>query len=160
MNLFKSGASSDVLHRMASKYASIETEKRKLSAVPPQNSQQVQETKDRIQKLHNDIEEALLTAIRSTTSGLTTEEKTSASKALWSRLGMALGGGVALVAPMLIMVLHPAKLTAILTTSLCVLGVAIGLAVFMIDSQPKDVLACTAGYAAVLVVFVGTGGGT
>jgi archaellum biogenesis protein FlaJ (TadC family) len=86
--------------------------------------------------------------------------KTIERNALWSRLFMALGGGLALVAPMLIMVLHPQKLTVILTTSCFVVAVAGLLAVFMNDSQPKDVVACTVAYAAVLVVFVGSGGGT
>ena len=71
---------------------------------------------------------------------------------------MALFGGVALVAPMLIMRLHPTELTTLLTTSLCVLGVGVVLAWFMKDAAKKDILAATAAYAAVLVVFVGTSG--
>ena len=35
----------------------------------------------------------------------------------------------------------------------------IALAIFMRDSKPKDVVACTTAYAAVLVVFVDLGGG-
>ncbi|KAK3315981.1 hypothetical protein B0H66DRAFT_624787 [Apodospora peruviana] len=72
-----------------------------------------------------------------------------------ARLLMALVGGLAVVVPVLIMVLHPTKLTAILTTSCFVIAVAVGLAVLMVESQPKDVIGFTAAYAAVLVVFVG-----
>lgn len=75
-----------------------------------------------------------------------------------SRVAMALFGGVALVVPMLIMTLHPTKLTTLLTTSVFVFAVAIALAWFMYDSQPKDIMAATAAYAAVLVVFVGATG--
>ncbi len=81
------------------------------------------------------------------------------TEALYARLIMALGGGFALVVPMLIMVLHPTLLTTLLTTSCFVLAVGVCLAVVMIDSEPKDIIACTAAYAAVLVVFVGAGGG-
>lgn len=156
MNLFKSSA---LLDQIALKYASLETENLRLLALSG-DSDEAPKIRSKIQDLRTEIDEALLTAIRSTTSGLTVEEQARARKALWSRLLMALSGGTALVAPMLIMVLRPAKLTAVLTTSLCVLGVAVGLAIFMTDSHPKDVLACTAAYAAVLVVFVGAGGGT
>ena len=103
---------------------------------------------------------AFLKIVQSTTSGMSSDRNTAAMEALWSRLVMALGGGLALVGPMLIMVLHPTKITALATTSCFVVAVAISLAIFMQDSQPKDVLACTAAYAAVLVVFVGAGGGT
>ncbi|RFU23838.1 hypothetical protein B7463_g12502, partial [Scytalidium lignicola] len=74
-----------------------------------------------------------------------------------SRLTMALFGGVALIAPMLIMTLHTTKLTVLLTTSLFVVAVAVILAWWMEDAQSKDIIAATAAYAAVLVVFVGTG---
>jgi membrane protein implicated in regulation of membrane protease activity len=73
-----------------------------------------------------------------------------------SRLAFALFGGVALVAPMLIMTLYPSKLTALLTTSLFVIAVAVLLAWRMKDAQNKDIVGATAAYAAVLAVFVGT----
>jgi len=74
-----------------------------------------------------------------------------------SRLAMALFGGVALIAPMLIMTLHQSKLTSLLTTSLFVVAVAVTLAWWMEDATSKDIVGATAAYAAVLVVFVGTG---
>jgi hypothetical protein len=74
-----------------------------------------------------------------------------------SRLAMALFGGAALIAHMLIMTLHQSKLTSLLTTSLFVIAVAVTLAWWMEDAKNQDVMAATAAYAAVLVVFVGTG---
>jgi hypothetical protein len=74
-----------------------------------------------------------------------------------SRLSMALFGGAALIAPMLIMALHQSKLTSLLTTSLFVVAVAVTLAWWMEDATNKDIVGATAAYAAVLVVFVGTG---
>ncbi|KAI4212612.1 MAG: hypothetical protein LQ351_004684 [Letrouitia transgressa] len=74
----------------------------------------------------------------------------------FSRLRMALFGGVSLIAPMLIMKLHPTLLTQLVTTSVFILAVGIILAWYMRDAQKRDILAATATYAAVLVVFVGT----
>lgn len=73
-----------------------------------------------------------------------------------SRMKMAVFGGYVLVIPMLIMTLHPTLLTNLLTTSMFVLGVAVILAVWMTDADDKDIIGATAGYAGVLVVFVGT----
>jgi uncharacterized membrane protein len=75
-----------------------------------------------------------------------------------SRLTMALFGGAALVAPMLIMTLHQSKLTSLLTTSLFLVAVALALSRWMEDATGKDIMGATAAYAAVLVVFVGTAG--
>jgi uncharacterized membrane protein len=52
------------------------------------------------------------------------------------------------------------RLTALLTTSLCVIIVAVALAVHMENAEPKDIMAATAAYAAILVVFIGAGSGT
>lgn len=76
---------------------------------------------------------------------------------LLARLCMAYFGGLILIAPMLIMRLHPTLLTVVLTTSVFIVVVGIALAVAMTDADPKDVLGATAAYAAVLVVFVGQG---
>jgi hypothetical protein len=73
----------------------------------------------------------------------------------WKRFVMATFGGAALIAPMLIMTLHSTKLTALLTTSFFVVAIGILLSLFMDDAEPKDIMSTTAGYAAVLVVFVG-----
>ena len=79
-----------------------------------------------------------------------------AQKDFTARMIMALFGGFALVVPMLIMSLHPSRLTNLLTTSLFVFAVAAALAWFMKTAEPKDIIGATAAYAAVLVVFVGT----
>ena len=74
----------------------------------------------------------------------------------FSRLRMALFGGISLIAPMLIMRLHPTLLTELVTTSVFILAVGVVLAWYMRDAQKRDILAATASYGAVLVVFVGT----
>ena len=122
----------------------------------PEGSEDEEKLRDRIREYRKTIAKSFAEVLVQTTSGMSEESR----KAMLARLLMALGGGLALIAPVLIMVLHPTKLTAILTTSCFVFAVAVGLAIFMDDSQPKDVMACTAAYTAVLVVFVGVGGGT
>jgi len=77
-------------------------------------------------------------------------------KAFISRFKMAIFGGFALLAPMLIMTLHATKLTALLTTAIFVLVVAGILAASMRAAENKDVITATVAYTAVLVVFVGT----
>jgi Flp pilus assembly protein TadB len=72
-----------------------------------------------------------------------------------SRASAAVFGGLAVIAPMLIMSLHPTRLTQLLTASLFVISVAMILAWQMDDADKKDIIAATAAYAAVLVVFVG-----
>lgn len=78
-------------------------------------------------------------------------------------------GGLALLLPMYVMLEHPERDIAFLTTTCSILVVVTFLAFLVDDLQPKDLFACTAAYAAVLVVFVGdsqsssdgaTGGGT
>ena len=73
-----------------------------------------------------------------------------------SRLVMALFGGLALIAPTLIMALHPSLQTSLITTSIATFLFALALAFGATDSSGKDVLAATAAYAAVLIVFIGT----
>lgn len=79
--------------------------------------------------------------------------------AFYTRLIMAIFGGLALVAPMLIMTLHPTRLTLLLTTSSFVFTVGVVLAWSMDTAEPKDIIGATAAYAAVLVIFVGSGWG-
>ena len=78
------------------------------------------------------------------------------SEAFWRRLFMAAFGGAALIAPMLIMSLHPTKVTNLVTASAFVVVVAVLLAYVMTEATPHDIISATAAYAAVLVVFVGT----
>ena len=83
-------------------------------------------------------------------------DRFGAWEALYRRSLFALLGGFALVVPMLVMKLYPTTLNVCLTTTLFVIVGALLLAIFMTDTEPKDVLGMTAAYAAVLVVFVGT----
>jgi hypothetical protein len=73
-----------------------------------------------------------------------------------SRLSMALFGGIALIGPTLIMALHPSLHTSLITTSVATVLFGLALAIGATDSSGKDVLGATAGYCAVLIVFVGT----
>lgn len=76
-------------------------------------------------------------------------------KALKSRFVMALFGGVSLIVPMLIMTLNPSLLVDLATTSASTVSFAATITFLGTDSSGKDVLASTAAYTAVLVVFVG-----
>lgn len=73
-------------------------------------------------------------------------------------VGMDMTGGAFLIGPMLVMVLHPGLTTSLITTSVCVFAFDLVMAVSL--TAPFDVLSATAAYAAVLVVFIGTGGGS
>ena len=77
-----------------------------------------------------------------------------------SNTAYAVFGGLSLIVPMLIMTLHPTRLTTLLTSSLFIFAVVATLAGVMDTAEPKDIVGATAAYAAVLVVFVGTGGGS
>lgn len=77
-------------------------------------------------------------------------------QALLERVWMGAFGGVALIAPMLVMSLHRDLKTSLITSS-----VATALFVLILAGQGQslkgqEVLGATAAYAAVLVVFVGT----
>ncbi|KAJ5629702.1 hypothetical protein N7528_003359 [Penicillium herquei] len=74
---------------------------------------------------------------------------------LWERIFMGVCGGVALIAPMLLMVLHKTQATTLATTSVATILFALMLALLGKDLRGQDVLAAVAAYAAVLVVFVG-----
>ncbi|WPH04232.1 Hypothetical protein R9X50_00712100 [Acrodontium crateriforme] len=73
----------------------------------------------------------------------------------WQRFGMAAAGGLLLLVPVLIMANVPGKIASLTTTCLSMLVFAV-LVTWLTDLEPNEVLAATAGYAAVLVVFVGT----
>lgn len=72
------------------------------------------------------------------------------------RFLMGMLGGLALIGPMLIMVLHNDRLTTLLTTSVATLLFAGALAYWRRSTSGETVLAMVAAYAAVLVVFVGS----
>lgn len=70
------------------------------------------------------------------------------------RVLLAAVGGAFLIGPMWFMVLQGGQYTSLITTTSFVAGFGILMAYFL--NEGKDVLASTAAYAAVLVVFVGT----
>jgi hypothetical protein len=70
------------------------------------------------------------------------------------RVGLAALGGILLVGPMWLMVLQGGRFTPLIATTVCVTGFGLLMA-YMLE-EGKDVLASTAAYAAVLVVFVGS----
>lgn len=71
------------------------------------------------------------------------------------RLLMAIFGGTTLVGPMLLMVLHDDRTTALVTTCVAVLLFAVFVALFSTGS-PIAIVSAVAAYSAVMVVFVGT----
>ena len=99
--------------------------------------------------------EAWEAEINTTPIGGTRHEthKETAKRAFAERLVMAVLGAILLVGPMWLMVLHNTMWTGLISTSAFVLVFGI-LAAWRLDDKEK-VLASTAGYAAVLVVFVG-----
>jgi hypothetical protein len=75
-------------------------------------------------------------------------------EAIVKRFGVALAGGMALLIPMLIMVLHKDLLTTLLTVSVAIVIFSVLIAVYS-HQTTSEILTLTAAYAAVLVVFVG-----
>lgn len=69
------------------------------------------------------------------------------------RILVAAVGGIFLIAPMWLMVLHNTLYTTLVSTTVCVAIFGLVMAVFL--DRLMDVLSSTAAYAAVLVVFVG-----
>ena len=71
------------------------------------------------------------------------------------RFLMAFGGGVAVIAPVAIILFVPGKAVNLITTCAAMVVFAFAI-VWVPELRARDVLALTAGYASVLVVFVGT----
>lgn len=69
------------------------------------------------------------------------------------RIGVATIGGIFLIVPMWLMVLHNTLYTALVSTTVFVAMFGLLMALFL--EKLMDVLSTTAAYAAVLVVFVG-----
>lgn len=74
-------------------------------------------------------------------------------KAFRERVAPATVGAIFLIAPMWLMVLHNTLYTGLVSTTVFIL--VFGLSMALALSKPMDVMASTAAYAAVLVVFVG-----
>lgn len=70
------------------------------------------------------------------------------------KLYHALGGGLALIVPMVVMKLVPGEVCSLVTTSACMVVFSVVIA-WRSELKPQEILAVTAAYAAVLVVFVG-----
>jgi hypothetical protein len=77
------------------------------------------------------------------------------SKALYDRLWMGTFGGISIIAPMLLMMLHRSLNTSLITSSAGTILFALALSLAARNLRGMDVLAATAASAAVLVVFVG-----
>ncbi len=77
------------------------------------------------------------------------------TKKFISRAESAVFGGLAVITPMLTMSLNPTRRTQLLTASLFVVFVALSFAWLMDEAERKDMIAATAAYPAMLVVFVG-----
>jgi hypothetical protein len=95
-------------------------------------------------------------------AGIQTKEQRHTRHALkkaemLQRIIAAICGGALLVAPMLIMAIHPSKTKSLATSSTFVFVFGLGLAFFS-ASKASELLAATAAYAALLVVFVGVSG--
>jgi hypothetical protein len=74
-----------------------------------------------------------------------------------ARFIVAVGGGCALIVPMLVMLFDASRTKSLVTVSTAVVLFALAMSLaFQTDN--KDTLTATATYAAVLVVFVGTNG--
>lgn len=73
-----------------------------------------------------------------------------------ARLAFGLIGGVALIAPILLMVFYSNQTTQVVTTSVATILFALGMACYEgPGASPYALVGVTAAYAAVLVVFVG-----
>jgi len=76
-------------------------------------------------------------------------------KMTWQRFAFAMLGGLALIVPVLLIVVHttPVPVRPLVVVSISILLFALGVAVFS-KAVPENLLAATAAYAAVLVVFI------
>jgi hypothetical protein len=91
---------------------------------------------------------------RSPIGGTRSENRAKSELAqLRDRTVMALLGGLFLVGPMWLMMLHKTLYTCLVATTACV--TIFGLVMARLLDKPMEVLSGTAAYAAVLVVFVG-----
>lgn len=79
----------------------------------------------------------------------------SASRTRRRRYALAILGGLILNVPMVLMVMVPTREVSLSTVGVCTVIFAVAAAYFSPTKLPIDLLAATAAYAAVLVVFVG-----
>ncbi|OBT70322.1 hypothetical protein VE03_00191 [Pseudogymnoascus sp. 23342-1-I1] len=82
-----------------------------------------------------------------------TQRNASFQKRFW----FGIAGGLALIAPMLLILLHHDKVTALATASVATVMFAVTMAFYHeADASPLALVGATAAYSAVLIVLVGT----
>lgn len=75
----------------------------------------------------------------------------------YKRFWFGLAGGLALIAPMLLILLHHDRVTALATASVATVLFAVTMAFYHeADASPLALVGATAAYSAVLIVLVGT----
>lgn len=121
----------------------------------PQESDEAKDLNKAVGEAGDKIGQAIRHTISRTTSDITQAQARKNRQTYVGRAWAALCAGAALLTPMIIMSRFRGEFTALITTYIFVVVVAYSLAKYMTESQPKDIFACTAAYAAVLVVFVG-----
>ncbi|KAF4636040.1 hypothetical protein G7Y89_g2051 [Cudoniella acicularis] len=87
------------------------------------------------------------------------EERKTALRTSWQRFAFAMLGGLALVIPVLVIVVGTANvpLRALIVVSVSIFLFALAVALLS-NTLPENLLAATAAYAAVLVVFISNNG--
>jgi hypothetical protein len=81
------------------------------------------------------------------------EERHKEIKMAWRRFAFAMIGGLALVVPVLVIVVGTTPVKTLLVVTVSIFVFAVGVALFS-DAEPENLLAATAAYAAVLMVFI------
>lgn len=87
----------------------------------------------------------------------TISDKRKRRRGLRNRVAMAIFSGAAFIIPMVIMTVFNSTINTIIVAGAFTLAIGLILAFWMTNASTKDIIAATAGYAAVLVVFVGSG---
>lgn len=78
----------------------------------------------------------------------------SARRTKKERYALAILGGIILIASMVLMILVPGIVTSLVAVPVCTMIFALATAYFSPTKLPLELLAATAAYTAVLVVFV------
>jgi phosphatidylserine synthase len=141
---------------LANGISQLEDMRSRLKRLPSESA----EAKDLIEtagKACENIGRVLLDAIKMANFNIKIDQACQIQRGRTARGWAAMAGAISLCLPMLIMLRFPGEIESLVTTYVFVCAVGISLAHLMHESQPKDIFACVAAYAAVLVVFVGTG---
>lgn len=84
------------------------------------------------------------------------EKRLKRLKLAWRRFLFAIVGGLAMIGPVLIIVVGSAPVKTLAVVSVSISLFALGVALFS-NAEPEHLLAATAAYSAVLMVFVNDG---